>query len=157
MARCIEKSIVFAFGLLLAAVSASTAADITRGQALYTRYCASCHGAKADGHGPVAPALKPPPSDLRILSKRYGNPLPEDQIAAFIDGRADVLAHGPRDMPVWGERVWAHPEGSAARENAGQVTQRIADLVAYLQSIQKIGQQAALGQPLSSLNGHANR
>ncbi len=23
-----------------------------------------------------------------------------------MDGRADIKAHGPRDMPVWGEEMW---------------------------------------------------
>ncbi len=33
-----------------------------------------------------------------------GNPLSEDQVARYIDGRAEVKAHGPRGMPVWGSR-----------------------------------------------------
>jgi hypothetical protein len=52
----------------------------------------------------VAPALTTPPANLRRLSKRFGNPLPEDQVARFIDGRVEVKAYGPRDMPVWGAR-----------------------------------------------------
>ena len=63
------------------------------------RYCA-CHGLTGEGNGPVARSLVTPPANLRLLSDRYGNPLPGDQVARFIDGRADVRAHGPRDMPV---------------------------------------------------------
>jgi len=114
--------------------------DIAQGRALYLQYCASCHGRYADGNGPVAPALSTPPANLRLLSERYGNPLPEDQIARFIDGRADVKAHGPRDMPVWGE-VWKNPEGQGSET---QVKERIAKLVAYLQSIQKPAQSASV-------------
>jgi mono/diheme cytochrome c family protein len=126
-----------------APVATATTADIARGRTLYVRYCASCHGRSADGHGPVAPALKTPPADLRILSKRYGNPLPADEIARFIDGRADIVAHGPREMPVWGDQVWAHRGGKG---NEGHVTRAIADLVAYLQSIQKVRQHASVGE-----------
>jgi len=54
---------------------------------------------------------------------RTGYPLPEDQIARFIDGRADVKAHGPRDMPVWGKRFYAE-DGSKSL-----VKDRIAKLV----------------------------
>jgi len=108
---------------------------------LYLRNCASCHGIKGDGQGPVAAQLKTPPTDLRLLSLRYGNPLPEDQIARFIDGRADIVAHGPREMPVWGEQVWKYPEGT---EPSSQVTSRVADLVAYLQSIQEWEHRASL-------------
>lgn len=108
---------------------------------MYLRDCASCHGVKGDGQGPVAAELKTPPTDLRLLSLRYGTPLPEDQIARFIDGRADIAAHGPRDMPVWGEQVWKYSEGKGP---SSQVTSRVADLVAYLQSIQERQHHASL-------------
>lgn len=130
-------------GFLFIASSAA-ADDVARGRELYLRNCASCHGVKGDGQGPVAPALKTPPADLRLLSHRYGDPLPEDQIARFIDGRADVAAHGPRDMPVWGEQVWKYPEGKGP---SGQVTSRVAELVAYLESIQKIQRHASNRDP----------
>ncbi len=71
-----------------------------------------------------------PAANLRRLSERFGNPLPEDQVARFIDGRTEVKAHGPREMPVWGARFFAETRN----ENA--VRARIAGLVAYLQSIQ---------------------
>ena len=67
---------------------------------------------------------------MRRLSERFGNPLPEDQVARFIDGRAEVKAHGPREMPVWGARFFAETRN----ENA--VRARIARLFAYLRSIQ---------------------
>jgi mono/diheme cytochrome c family protein len=130
-------------GFLFIASSAA-ADDVARGRVLYLRNCASCHGVKGDGRGPVAPALKTPPADLRLLSHRYGDPLPEDQIARFIDGRADIAAHGPRDMPVWGEQVWKYPEGKGP---SGQVTSRVADLVAYLESIQKTQRHALNRNP----------
>src|SRR5208283_6105234 len=107
-------------GLLLVA-STAAADQVERGRLLYMRNCASCHGVKGDGRGPVAVLLKTPPADLRLLGERYGNPLPEDQIARFIDGRADVKAHGPRDMPVWGDKVWQNPEGQGS---PSQVSER---------------------------------
>jgi mono/diheme cytochrome c family protein len=136
-----QKLLAAQLGLLLLASALAHAGDITHGRVLYVRYCASCHGVKGDGHGPVAPALKTPPADLRLLSARYGDPLPEDQIASFIDGRADVAAHGPREMPVWGEEVWQYPEGKGPET---QVTPRVADLVAYLRSIQTLQHHASI-------------
>jgi hypothetical protein len=56
--------------------------------------------------------------------------LPEDRIARFIDGRGDVKAHGPRDMPVWGNRFYNESDGDERKAQ-----RRIAELVAYLQSI----------------------
>ncbi len=118
--------------LLVAICSASASADdVAKGRALYVRYCASCHGLNGEGNGPLAGSLTTPPSNLRQLSLRLGNPLPQDRIARFIDGRADVKAHGTREMPVWGERFYAEPNGSEAATR-----ERIRELVAYLQSIQ---------------------
>jgi hypothetical protein len=76
-------------------------------------------GVETDRNGPAAPALTIKASDLRVLPDRYGEPLPQDQIARFIDGRADVVAHGPRDMPVWGDRVGEFPDG---KRNSNQVS-----------------------------------
>jgi len=144
MMHLLQKFTVGSFGLLvvvsMATASTAGTADVAQGRALYLQNCASCHGRSADGKGPVAPALSTPPTNLRLLGERYGNPLPEDQIARFIDGRADVKAHGPRDMPVWGDKVWQNPEGQGS---PSQVSERIAKLVAYLQSIQKAAQGAA--------------
>jgi mono/diheme cytochrome c family protein len=110
-----------------------------RGRALYFEYCASCHGVSAEGDGPVARALSTPPANLRRLADRLGNPLPEDQVARYIDGRVEVKAHGPRDMPVWGARFYYKSGGDERR-----VQQWIRDLVAYLQSIQTSVRTASL-------------
>src|ERR1700758_2809872 len=128
-----RKRWVFAACLLLLTLVANvvTADEAGDGKAIYLQYCASCHGTKGDGKGPLASTLTTPPANLRMLSQRFGNPLPEDVIAKFIDGRSDVKAHGPRDMPVWGRRF-----SSMARGNQRMVKNAIAKLVAYLQSIQ---------------------
>jgi mono/diheme cytochrome c family protein len=116
--------------VLCCLVGIARADDVAKGRAIYLHYCASCHGNSGEGNGPLAPILTTPPANLRLLYQRYGNPLPEDQIAKFIDGRATVKAHGPRDMPVWGERFYAETG------NREQVKKMIDQLVAYLQSIQ---------------------
>lgn len=115
-------------------LAAPTSTDVGEGRVLYARYCATCHGMAADGHGPVASVLREPPSDLRRLGERYGNPLSADPIARFVDGREAVAAHGPREMPVWGERLGSpEPEGSGRRPRADR---RIRAIVAYLATIQ---------------------
>jgi mono/diheme cytochrome c family protein len=123
--------------LFLGTTAVVRADEVAQGRALYLRYCASCHGLMGEGDGPIARALSTPPANLRLLSDRYGNPLPEDQVARFIDGRAEVKAHGPRDMPVWGERFYFETGG-----NEREVKARIAKLVAFLQSIQTGNRQA---------------
>jgi mono/diheme cytochrome c family protein len=119
--------------VLTVGTAAAKSGEIARGRALYLDHCAVCHGRNADGKGPMAKVLSTPPANLRLLSERYGNPLPTEQIAGFIDGRADVAAHGPRDMPVWGNSAW---EKEPSQSEPGQVTPAIASLIAYLQSIQ---------------------
>jgi len=118
--------------LLLIFASTAGAADdaVARGRELYLEYCGSCHGLTGEGDGPVAHSLTTPPANLRLLSDRVGNPLPVDQVARFIDGRAEVKAHGSRDMPVWGKRFYAQTHDERA------VRAMLRDLVAYLQSIQ---------------------
>jgi len=85
------------------------------GAGLYLQYCASCHGVAARGDGPAAAALHEPPTDLTRLGERYGQPLPMERLAALVDGRTAVAAHGSREMPVWGEQLYAgdRPESPA--------------------------------------------
>ena len=128
--------------VLVAAGAAGTRASADQameGRTYFMRYCASCHGIEADGHGFVARALAHPPSDLRHLGDRYGTPLPADRLARFIDGRDAVTAHGAREMPVWGERFDDIKADGVTREKV--VHERIAAIVAYLILIQAGSQQ----------------
>jgi hypothetical protein len=129
--------------LLLTAPAIVWSNDMDEGQRLYLQHCAACHGVKGDGHGPLEHELATPPTDLRMLSKRYGKPLPDEQIARFMDGRADVKAHGPRDMPVWGEEIWQYREGTG---NPRQVSDSVARIIHYLNSIQLEGSHASRGE-----------
>ncbi len=106
------------------------------GAGLYMRYCASCHGVAARGDGPAAAALRTPPADLTRLAERYGQPLPMERLAAFVDGRAAVRAHGSREMPVWGEALYAgdRPD-TPAREAARSGT--ILLILEYLDTQQR--------------------
>jgi hypothetical protein len=53
-------------------------------------------------HGPLKSELTRKPSDLTTLAKRNGGVFPVNRVYEVIDGREEVKAHGPRDMPVWG-------------------------------------------------------
>lgn len=104
-----------------------------RGQKLYMQHCASCHGADAKGHGPVAPSLRTSPSDLTNIPKKGGK-FPFSRIEMVIAGevgQTEITAHGTRDMPVWGEVFRAiAPDKSHARLNVYALTR-------YIESLQK--------------------
>jgi|SRR6516165_10397178 len=84
--------VAFALGTLLVVgwVAGPASADqATEGKAIFMQYCASCHGPRGAGNGPLAATLTMPPANLCLLSQRFGNPLPQDIMERFIDGRAD--------------------------------------------------------------------
>ncbi len=101
------------------------------GREMYVSYCASCHGKDGKGAGPAASALKQAPPDLTILGKQNKGNFPQDHVVAVITGKAELAAHGSKDMPVWGPVFWkisqGHPE---------EVQQRVTNLANYLKSIQ---------------------
>lgn len=98
------------------AVGMPARASDPAGKAQYEQYCASCHGAAADGNGPVAAELKTKPADLRKLAQEFGSPLPKPRLREIIDGRDMPGAHGTSAMPVWGEKLLADVPPSAGRE-----------------------------------------
>ena len=104
------------------------------GHEVYLRYCASCHGVDGKGNGPVASSLRTPPSDLTTIDLRHGE-FDEKVVAAAIDGRQEVAAHGPREMPVWGTAFETELESEPHTARTGLL--RTFELVAYLRSIQE--------------------
>ncbi len=57
---------------LCGSLSAALAADGS-GQALYEARCASCHGSKGDGQGPLASVFNPRPVDFKNPGFWQGN------------------------------------------------------------------------------------
>jgi mono/diheme cytochrome c family protein len=135
------KRLLF-FGALAALVSAgpACAADpdesllVESGRKSFQRHCSACHGMDGSGNGILKPVLRVAPSDLTRIAARRGGEFPDAEIAAFIDGRSFVAAHGSREMPVWG-RIFGEPvveDGDAEEVVRGQLW----ILVEYLKSIQ---------------------
>jgi mono/diheme cytochrome c family protein len=89
---------------LFAAASTALAADkFDFGKREYDSNCAVCHGKLGKGDGPYAGLVDTRISDLSTLSKRNGGVFPFARVVEFTDGRQTVKAHGPRDMPIWGQ------------------------------------------------------
>ena len=109
-----------------------------RGAEFYRTACAQCHGADGKGAGPVARLLTTQPSDLTTLARRNNGAFPFVRVGQIIDGREDIMAHGGREMPFWGQMFGFEAGdryGSGMRE--AYVQGRVYELVLYLNSIQQ--------------------
>jgi mono/diheme cytochrome c family protein len=78
------------------------AQKIDFGRKLYETKCASCHGLKGRGDGPVKAWLTKSPPDLSALAKSNGGILPVEAMYSMIEGTKGPAVHGTRDMPIWG-------------------------------------------------------
>jgi hypothetical protein len=72
------------------------------GKSEYMKSCAACHGVSGKGDGPAAKTLAKSPPNLTRLSADNNGAFPLVRTYDVIDGRIDVVVHGPREMPVWG-------------------------------------------------------
>ncbi|HVY79586.1 MAG TPA: cytochrome c [Steroidobacteraceae bacterium] len=118
-----------------ACASHESKSDVASGAALYQTSCAGCHGADATGNGPITPVIGVRPPDLTRIAARRGGTFPELEVFRIIDGQADLSAHGPRHMPVWGyEFFGADADDEVAHRQAAEKIDR---LVSYLRSIQR--------------------
>ncbi|MBA3909832.1 MAG: cytochrome C [Rhodobacter sp.] len=121
----------------LAGLPAFAEGDVATGERLYQGNCAVCHGIEATGQGPMVTALIVQPADLTTLVQRYGGVFPLERVAARIDGRDPLVSHGS-SMPVYGS--FFEGRDVVLKTDAGQplmTSQPIADLVAWLKTIQK--------------------
>jgi len=105
--------------------------DPTNGQQMYTSYCAPCHGPDARGRGPVAGALKTPPTDLTMLAKANHGKYPDNHIVSVLRFGTEVSAHGAVEMPVWGKVFFKMSTASSQETDL-----RTSNLVRYLESLQ---------------------
>jgi hypothetical protein len=104
------------------------------GDHLYVANCSSCHGIFGEGDGPVSTVLSITMQDLRYLAARNGGAFPRELTAKIIDGRELRVAHGRREMPVWGEEFLLMEGFDAAAEE--RVSAKISALVDHLETIQ---------------------
>jgi cytochrome c len=102
-----------------------------QGPALYSAYCAVCHGKEGKGGGPMAKSLKVKPPDLTGIAERNGGSFPRDRVQKVLSSEEPLLAgRRTREMPVWGpvfsRVVWDRDLGPV----------RIYNLTKYLEKMQ---------------------
>jgi mono/diheme cytochrome c family protein len=105
--------------------------EVTNGKQMYTSYCAPCHGVDGRGQGPVAPALKTPPTDLSVLSRNNHGKFPDAHVATVLQDGAEISAHGSAEMPVWGPIL-----GKMNQSIPQDRMLRISNLSRYLETMQ---------------------
>lgn len=125
--------------LMMALVLSAPAAaqDAEQGQALFSFYCATCHGNAATGNGPMSPSLVVAPANLTTLAARNGGVFPTTRVVMRIDGRDPLVSHGST-MPVYGD--FFEGTDAATKAETGQpimTSQPIVDLLSYLETIQQ--------------------
>lgn len=114
-----------------ARLSAAQAGVPVAGEAVYARYCASCHGPAGEGDGPASAAFKSRPPDLSRLAARNDGIYPAERVREAVLGSGRALtAHGSADRPVWGPAFRAADTDSLARD-------RVASLVAHIERLQR--------------------
>jgi mono/diheme cytochrome c family protein len=108
--------------------------------------CAVCHGVTGKGDGIYRELLKKSPSDLTRLATENSGVFPFQRIYEIIDGRQDVKAHGPRDMPIWGaifrkEGEKAEPaspgDSNVPHDPEMYARTRIVELIEYVRRLQE--------------------
>ncbi len=104
------------------------------GGELYARFCASCHGVSGAGDGPVAEALAVHVPDLREIAGRSGDRFSRDWLYRIIDGRVSIVAHGTRDMPVWGTGFYdEYGDDAEAQQKVEKIIGELADYIIAIQ------------------------
>ena len=113
--------------------------QLALGKQDFETYCASCHGESAHGDGPVAEFIAIEAADLTKLARKNGGKFPAERVKEIIDGRREVKVHGPRDMPVWGDRFddEANFPGFRPEDREIVVRERVAQLTSYLEMLQE--------------------
>ena len=108
--KLIKALIVGIFTVGAATITSAQQSSTTKGSADLGKYeydssCAACHGPTGKGDGWYATRIlknvfKAP--ELTDLSKKNNGVFPFLRVYEIIDGRQQVEAHGPKNMPIWG-------------------------------------------------------
>ncbi len=138
-----KKLSIWASAIVIALPVCASGADKSLGQLEYESKCIICHGVTGTGDGWLSSQLKSRTPSLVRLKRNNGGVFPFDSVYEIIDGRKEVLVHGPRQMPVWGavyrvdsERQYDMKSGQYVADES--VTRaRILALIEYISQLQE--------------------
>jgi len=80
----------------------------------------------------MAASLRTAPPDLTLLTDRHGGSFPRADVALYLTGEEPVpaVAHGTKDMPVWGPIFRALDPDDRTRKV------RMANMLDHIESLQ---------------------
>ena len=146
---CVLAGLLTSAGLAPALATSNTGlsgsaspAEMVQAREDFVTYCSGCHGEDGKGRGPIAIELKAKPADLTGIARRNGGAFDREQVYKKIEGLDMPASHGTSQMPVWGAWFVHQAVGEGvliedARTAAKEATQRINNLVKYLESLQQ--------------------
>lgn len=111
---------------------------ISNGKLEFIESCSLCHGDDAKGHGVFSEMLIIPTADLTQLKSNNNGYFPYKSVYSIVDGRDHVKQHGPRYMPIWGNRFNTTTWADVNQEYSETLVRgKIFELLLYLESIQE--------------------
>jgi hypothetical protein len=94
-----------------------------KGSDLFRAHCDPCHGADAEGRGPLASVLKARVPDLTVLAKNNNGEFPAVLVRKIIIGEDASVSHGSREMPIWGP-IFHHIESDQPSRSVRNMTKK---------------------------------
>ena len=120
---------------LFALSSTAGFAEEAMGQAVFTQYCATCHGASGTGDGPLTEMITSKVPDLTKISMQNDGEFPMLDVIHIIDGRTGLRGHGG-PMPTYGA-VFASESFDAEFGSVIYTRAKILSLAYFLENIQE--------------------
>ncbi len=124
--------------MLSAAKAQELDSAIEKGKQEFMDSCFLCHGENAKGDGPFSTMLTIETADLTQLKKNNNGSFPYRDVYLTIDGTDQIKQHGPRRMPIWGDRFKSSTWATVSQDHADTLVRgKIFELMLYLESIQE--------------------
>ena len=144
MKNILLSSLIFCSYLVISVLSKPVFAEgeidkaIDKGRAEFLESCSLCHGENAKGHGVFSTMLTVETADLTTLKKNNHGIFPYRNVYLTIDGRDEIKQHGPRHMPIWGDRFQSNSWFSVSDQHADTLVRgKIFEIILFLDSIQE--------------------
>lgn len=126
----------FCLAAALPACPALAGPDLELGRTTFAGACAACHGAEAQGNGPMAELIAIPVPDLTRIGARNGGEFPWLKVVHLIDGRTGLRGHGG-PMPLFGALFAGDTAAADAPDGTPVITSaRVLALTDYLAALQ---------------------